>query len=164
MPISTGHKKVWTNTKPHRRPPQYIYHHCNVTPGLGLLVSACLLMLPMLGQVGEHLQLTTMYHMNNINQGGVSLCLVSFSPALLVLPSFNNVLPAMILQSRVVRLKSRCVFYTSSHSGVRHGPPILHLNLPSGLRRRVVGVVLVLLLLMSGDIETNPGPVGEFLC
>ena len=61
----------------------------------------------------------------------------------------------MILQSGVVRSKSRCVFYTSSHSGVRHGPPILHLNLPSGLRRRVVGVVLVLLLLMSGDIETN---------
>ena len=25
----------------------------------------------------------------------------------------------------------------------------------------VVGVVVVLLLLMSGDIETNPGPVGE---
>ena len=24
-----------------------------------------------------------------------------------------------------------------------------------------MGVVVVLLLLMSGDIETNPGPVGE---
>ena len=27
---------------------------------------------------------------------------------------------------------------------------------------RVVGVVVILLLLMSGDIETNPGPHGEF--
>ena len=27
--------------------------------------------------------------------------------------------------------------------------------------RRVVGVVVLLLLLMSGDIEMNPGPVGE---
>ena len=26
----------------------------------------------------------------------------------------------------------------------------------------VVGAVVVLLLLMSGDIETNPGPVGEY--
>jgi len=26
-----------------------------------------------------------------------------------------------------------------------------------------VGVVVVLLLLMSGDVETNPGPVGEFM-
>ena len=27
-----------------------------------------------------------------------------------------------------------------------------------------MGVVVVLLLLLSGDVETNPGPVGEFLC
>ena len=25
-------------------------------------------------------------------------------------------------------------------------------------------VVVVLLLLLSGDVETNPGPVGEILC
>ena len=25
-------------------------------------------------------------------------------------------------------------------------------------------VVVVLLLLLSGDVETNPGPVGEVLC
>ena len=30
--------------------------------------------------------------------------------------------------------------------------------------RRTVGVVVVLLLLLSGDVETNPGPVGEVLC
>ena len=27
-----------------------------------------------------------------------------------------------------------------------------------------MGVVVVLLLLLSGDVETNPGPVGEILC
>ena len=27
----------------------------------------------------------------------------------------------------------------------------------------MVGLVVVLLLLMSGDVETNPGPVGEFM-
>ena len=91
------------------------------------------------------------------------LCHMSFSPAPLVLPSFNNVLPAMILQRKVMRSNSRCVSCTSSHSGVCRVPSILHLNLPSGLRRRVVVVVLVLLLLLSGDIETNPGPVGAFL-
>ena len=34
----------------------------------------------------------------------------------------------------------------------------------SHMRRRTVGVVVVLLLLLSGDVETNPGPVGEVLC
>ena len=46
--------------------------------------------------------------------------------------------------------------------GLPHRSSVLHLNLASGLGRRVVGMVLVLLLLLSGDIETNPGPVGEF--
>ena len=27
-----------------------------------------------------------------------------------------------------------------------------------------MGVVVVLLLLLSGDVETNPGPVGEIMC
>ena len=34
----------------------------------------------------------------------------------------------------------------------------------SNMGRRAVGVVAVLLLLLSGDVETNPGPVGEVLC
>ena len=170
MPISTGHKKVQTNSmKTYRRPRQYIYHPCQpgrVASGLGLLVSVCILMLPMLVLVDEHVQLTIMNHMNHINpinQWSGHPCyddMISCHTPLL-LPSLNNVLPAMALQSRVVKLN--IVSYTSSHSGVRPVPPILHLNLPSGLGRRVVGMVLVLLLLMSGDIETNPGPVGEFL-
>ena len=168
MPISTGHQKVQANTmKVYRRPRQYIYHHCqlgHVSPGLSLLVSVCVLMLPMLGLVDEHAQLTTMYHMNTINLCYVHPCHITFSHIPLLLPSLNYVLPAMALQNRVARLIIRCPSCTSSQSGVRHRSPILHLILRSGLGRRVVGVVLILLLLLSGDIETNPGPVGEFLC
>ena len=165
MSITTGHKKVQINSmKTYRRPRQYIYHPCQpgrVAPGLGLLVSVCILMLPMLVLVDEHVQLTTMYH---INQWSVHPHHMTFNHTPLLLPSLSNVLPAMALQSRGVRSNIGCASYFSSHSGVHHVPPILHLDLPSGLGRRVVGMVVVLLLLMSGDIETNPGPVGEFLC
>ena len=34
----------------------------------------------------------------------------------------------------------------------------------SGMTSGVVRVVVALLLLLSGDVETNPGPVGEVLC
>ena len=167
MLITTGHKKVQTNSmKTYRRPRQYIYHPCQpgcVAPGLALLVSVCILMLPMLVLVDEHVQLTTMYHTNPINQWSVHPHHMTFNHTLLLLPPLNNVLPAMALQSKVARLNIGCASYSSSRSGVHHDPLILHLNLPSGLERRVVGVVLVLLLLLSGDIETNPGPVGEFL-
>ena len=47
----------------------------------------------------------------------------------------------------------------SSHSRTHPSPG---LGVPSGLGRMVVGVIL-LLLVLSGDVETNPGPVGEFL-
>ena len=168
MPISTGHKKVQTNSmKTYRRPRQYVSHPCQpgrVAPGLGLLVSVCILMLPMLVLVDEHVQLTTMYHMNPINQWSVHPHHMTFNHTPLLLPSLSNVLPSMALQSRVARLNIACASYSLSNSGVCHVPLILHLNLPSGLGRRVVGVVLALLLLLSGDIETNPGPVGEFLC
>ena len=168
MPVTTGHQKVGI-MKAYRRPRQYIYQHCqlgHVSPGLSLLVSVCVLMLPMLGLVDEHAQLTTMYHMNPINKWNVHPHHMTFrqTPLVLILPSLNNVLPAMALLNRVVRSNSGCPSYTSSQSDVRHILPILHLNLLSGLGRRVVGVVLTLLLLLSGDIETNPGPVGEFLC
>ena len=170
MPVTTGHQKVRTNiVKSYRRPRQYIYHHCqlgHVSPGLSLLFSVCVLMLPMLGLVDEHAQLTTVYHMNPINQWNVHSRHMTFNhtPLVLILPSLDNVLPAVALQNRVVWSNIGCPSYTSSQSDVRHILPILHLNLISGLGRRVVGVVLTLLLLLGGDIETNPGPVGEFLC
>ena len=164
MPVTTGYQKVQTNImKAYRRPRLYTNQHCqlgHMSPGLSLLVSVCLLMLPMLGLVDEHVQLTTMYHMNTIHQCYIHSRHMTFSHIPLLLPSLNNVLPAMALQNRVARSKIGCPSYTSSHSILCHVFP----NLPTGLGRRVMGVVLVLLLLLSGDIETNPGPVGEFLC
>ena len=41
--------------------------------------------------------------------------------------------------------------------------PCLRPSFASHVGRRVVGLVVVLLLLLSGDVETNPGPVGEVL-
>ena len=166
MPVTTGHQKAQTNImKAFPRPRPYIYHPRqlgHVTPGLSLLVSVCVLMLPMLGLVDEHAQLTTMYHMSPINQCYVRPHHMTFNHIPLLLPSLSNILPAMILQNRAMRLNIGCPSCTLPQSGVRHVSP--GPNLPFALGRRVVGVVLVLLLLLSGDIETNPGPVGEFLC
>ena len=39
--------------------------------------------------------------------------------------------------------------------------PCLCPSFASHMERRAVGLVVVLLLLLSGDVETNPGPVGE---
>ena len=153
--------------KVHRKPQPYIYLHCqldHVAPGLSLLVSVCLFMLPMLVLVDEHTQLRTMYCMNAISQWSNQRHHMTFSHTPLVLPSLNNVLPIMILQNRVVRLNISRQSYTSSYSSASRVLPILHLNLLSSLGKNVARMMVVLLLLLSGDIETNPGPVGEFLC
>ena len=57
--------------------------------------------------------------------------------------------------------------YQLGHVSPGHAPVVgvcLHPSFASHMRRRAVGVVVVLLLLLSGDVETNPGPVGEVLC
>ena len=163
MPVTTGCQKIRTNTmKAYHRPRQYIYHNsqCNVSPGLGLLVSVCVLMLPMLGLVDEHAQLTTMYHMNTVNQWNVHSRHMTFNhtPLVLILPSLDNVLPAVVLQNRVVLSNIGC---PSSHSSTCHVSPSPALTVSFGSWRMVVGMVVVILLLMSGDIEMNPGPVGK---
>ena len=160
MPISTGNRKFQTNAmKAHRKQRQYIHRHCqpchitHVTPAHAVIWGVCILMLPMLELATEHVQLATTCHMNPINQGPPSRMNCSHTP--LVLPSLNNVLPAMVLQNRV---NIKCLSYISSVRYVSLNP-----TAPTGLGRRVVRVVVLLLLLMSGDIETNPGPVGEWL-
>jgi len=166
MIIATGHWKVHTDTmKAYRK--QYNYHlhrhQCqlgHVTPGNALLISMCILMLPMVQLSAEHAQLVTKYHINLINQWYVHQHHLNISHTPLVLPSLSDVLPTIVLQNDVVRLNVICPSYTSSRSSIRHS---LHLNLLSGLWKNVVAVVLALLLLLSGDIETNPGPLGEFL-
>lgn len=144
-----------------RSPQKHISHnYCqlnNMTPGCTLLIAVCIFMLPELGQTVRHVQITTMYHINFINwwyrYGNVT-----FIHAPLTLPSLNNILPAIILQNKVVWSNIRFRSRTSSHSTVS---PSLCVNVLSSIGRRVIEVWVVLLLLLSGDIEMNPGPVCE---
>ena len=151
MPSSPGNRKFQTNaTKAHRKQRRYDFRYCqpcHVNHARAVIWAVCLLMLPMLELATEHVHLTTTCRMNHINQGPPSR---SHTP--LVLPSLNNVLPAMVLQN------IKCLSYISSVQHVSLSPAP---TAPTGLGRRVVVVVVLLLLLMSGDIETNPGPVGE---
>ena len=156
MPISAGHRKLQTSAMKAYRKRQYIYHHCqlcHVTRSCAVIVGVCILMLPMLELATEHVQLATMYCVNSINH--VHACHMTFANKPLVLPSLNNVLPAIAFENRTAWSN---IGYQSTHSSVRH---VSLSPTPTSLGRRVVGVVVLLLLLMSGDIEMNPGPVGK---
>ena len=154
------HQKVRTSTvSTCQRKHKYIYRHCqlgHVIPGHAILVAVCIFMLPMLEVAAEHAQLTTTHHTNPANLCGGH---VTFSHSSLVLPSLNNVLPAVILQNRAVWSNihlSRSLSYSSICGRVSLS---LGLSVPSSMKKVVI--VFTLLLLLSGDIETNPGPVGE---
>ena len=160
MPITTDQQKRQAKTMKAYQKPQCTYRYCqqcNVTPSHTLIVGMCLLMLPMLELATEHVQLATTYYMNPINNA--RLCLVTFSHAPLALPSLNNNLAAMVLQNRIAWPNIMYPSYTSSFFNVH----CISLSPPptAGSRKRVVKLVVLLLLLMCGDIETNPGPVGE---
>ena len=152
MPISAGHREVQNNAvKAHRKQRQNNYCHCqlcHVTPSCALIVGVCILMLPMLELATEHVQLATMYYRNPINHAHPIFCHTPF---------LNNVLPAMVLHNRVAWSNIKCLSPSIVHCVFLSPAP----TVPTGLGRRVVGVVVLLLLLMSGDVETNPGPVGE---
>ena len=170
MLITTGHQKVQTDKmkayqKHSRQQRQYNYRQCqlgHVTPGNALLISMCILMLPMVQLSAEHVQLANMYHINPTSRWYVHRHHMNVIHTPVVLLSLGNVLPAIALQNSVVKLNISCPSYTSSHFSVCHTPFSLYLNLLFCLGRSVVAV-LALLLLLSGDIETNPGPVGECL-
>ena len=164
MMSSTGHHKVQNNAmKAYQKQRQYIYRPCQlcrVTTNYALIVGVCILMLPILELATEYVHLATTCHINHVRPPCMNF---SHTPLELpslnnVLPTLNNVLPTMVLQNQLAWSNITYSSYTSSYSKVHH----VSLSLaPTGLGRRVVGVVLLLLLLMSGDIETNPGPVGE---
>ena len=151
------HQKVQTYTVSayRRQQHQYIYHHCQlgqVISGYAILLAVCILMLPMLQVAAEHALLTTTHHTNPA--GGH----LAFSHVPLVLPSFSNLLPAVVLQNRVV-MSNLCLSHSYSHSSICHISFGLGLNVPS----RLMVMMVFLLLLLSGDIETNPGPDGEYI-
>ena len=140
---------------------QYNYHPCqlvHVIPGNALLISVCLLMLPVLGLVTEHVQLATMYRMKSINKWYLHQHYMTFHNAPLMLPSLNNILPAMGIQNGLARSNIRCL---SSQSNTCHVFPNPAVSVAFCLGRMIVGVVVVLLLLRCGDVEMNPGPVSK---
>ena len=158
MTSSTGHRKVQNNPmKTYRKQQQYIYRHCqlcHVTTSYAVIVGVCILMLPMLEPATEHVYLTTMYCTNSINR--VHPCHMTFSHTHLLLV-LSHVLPAMVLQNRVAWSNIKC----SSDSRVCHVSFSSAPTVPTSVKRVVGVVMLLLLLLMSGDIEINPGPFGE---
>ena len=133
----------------------------HVTAGHAFLLAVCIILLPLLVVTAEHAQIVTTDRMNFMDQSCTHPRCTSFKHARLMLPSLNNILPAMALQNEIVKSNIWCLSRSSSHTSVRHVSSSPGFNVPSGLGRMVVGVVVVLLLLMSGDIEINPGPVGE---
>ena len=159
MPSSIQRRNFQNNAmKAYRKQLQGVYRHCQlgqVTPSHAILLGVCVFMLPILELASERAQVTTMsyWHVHPRH--------VTFSHTQL-LPHLNNVLPAMVLQNTVAWSNIKCPSHTSSHSSVRHVSHSSGLTVPTGLGRRVVGVVVILLLLLSGDVEMNPGPVGEY--
>ena len=150
-----GWKNYW---KASLRPrSHHSYQLNNVAPSHALPLVVCILMLSMLVVAVEHVQLATMYQMNPIDRCSH----MTFSRASLVLPSLDNVLPAMVLQNRVVRVNTGYMLCSSSYSIARCVSSSLDLKMYSSLGSRAMGVVMLLLLWLSGDIELNPGPFSE---
>lgn len=154
--LGTENRKVLTDTvKAYRRQRHYIHYHCqlgHVTPGNALLVSVCLLMLPVLGLTTEHVQLATMYH----NHWHVHPCHMTFHNFSMILPSLSDILPAMGIQNELARSNTRCPSSKTCHISLN--PAVI---VYFGLGRMVAWLIVALLLLMSGDVEMNPGPVGK---
>ena len=133
----------------------------HVNPGHAFLLAVCIFTLPMAVVADEHVQLATTEPVILFGRWCVHPRHVTIKHTPLMLPSLNNILPAMALQNVEVKSNIWCLSCSLSHTSVRHVSSSPGFTIPSGLGRMVVGAVVVLLLLMSGDIETNPGPVGE---
>ena len=141
----------------------HIQHHqlSHVTLNYSLPLAVCVLMLPMLVVAVEHMQLATTYRMNPLDRCNH----MTFIWTPLVLPTPNNVLPAMVLQSRGVRLNTgyASCFSSYTYTNVQSVSLTLSLRMFFSVARTVVAVVVILRLLLSGDVELNPGPLGEYL-
>jgi len=155
--------KSFQRSQPQCINPRFQCQLAHVTPGHAFFLAMCIFMLPMLIVTAEHAHLTATDRMNSMDQQYIYPHHTTFKHAPFMLPSLNNILPAMALQNEIVKLKIWCLSCSSSHASVCHVSFSPGFSVPSGLGRMVVVAVMVLLLLMSGDIEMNPGPVGEYM-
>ena len=149
--------------QPHSISTQFQCQLSHVAAGHAFLLAVCITMLPMLVVTAEHVRLAATDHVSFMDKLCISPRHTTFKHAPFKLPSLNNTLPAMALQNEIVKSNIWCLSQSLSHTNFRHVNFNPGFSVPSGLGRMVVGAVVVLLLLMSGDIETNPGPVGEYI-
>ena len=134
-----------------------------MAPAHAFVIAMCVFFLPMLMVAAEHAQLATTKHMNSMDQWCVHPHHTTFKCIPLMLSHLKNALPAMALQNEVVKSNIWCLSHSSYHANVRCVSSSPDLSISLGVKMMVVvGAVVALLLLMSGDIETNPGPVGEY--
>ena len=154
MPISAGYRKVQNNAvKACRKHRQHtVYRHCqlcHVTPTCALIVGVCILMLPMLELANERVQLATMYDRNHINHVHApdlrahpisQQCATSHGP-----PEQSSVVK---YQMSVPLQCPLCYAQPSSHYGY------------GSEEEDGGGGGASTTILMSGDVEMNPGPVG----
>ena len=147
--------------QPHSINTQFQCQLSHVTAGHAFLLAVCITLLPMLVITAEHAQIVTTDCMNFMDHLCIHPRHTTFKHAPLMLPSLNSILSAMALQNEIVKSNIWCLSCSSSHTSVCHVSFSPGFSVPSGLGKLAVGVVVFLLLLMSGDIELNPGPVGE---
>ena len=133
----------------------------HVTRGHAFLMTMCVFMLPMAVIAAEHTQLTMTEPVILFGRWCIHPRHMSLKHTPLKLPSLSNILPVMALQNEIVKSNIWCLSCSTSHTSVRRVSFSPGFNVPSGLGRMVVGAVVFLLLLLSGDIEANPGPFGE---
>ena len=152
--------RPFRRTQPQCFYPQFQSQLGCVTPGYAYVVAVCVFMLTMAVVADEHVHLASTEPVILFGRWCVHPH-HHFKPSPLMLPLLNNILPAMALQSVEVKSNIWYLSHSSSHASVYPVSSSPGFSVPSGPRRMVVGAVVVLLLLMSGDIEMNPGPVGE---
>ena len=153
--------RAFQRPQPHRINTQFQCQLSHVTAGHAFLLAVCITLLPMLVITAEHAQIVTTDRMNFVDQSCIHPRCTSFKHPRLMLPPLNNILPAMALQNEIVKSNIWCLSHSSSHTSIRRVSFSPGFSVSSDLGRMVVEAVMFLLLLMSGDIEMNPGPVGE---
>ena len=142
--------------------PRFQCQLSHITHSHAFLMAICIFMLPMMVVAAEHAQLTTTEPEILFGRWCVHPHHTTLKHPPLMLPFLINVLPAMALQNEIVKSNIWCLSHFSSHTSVHCVSSSPSFSVPSGLGRMVVEAVVVLLLMMSGDIEMNPGPVGEY--
>ena len=91
----------------------------HVTLGHAFVLAVCIFVLPMAVVAVEHVQLASTEPVSLFGRGCVHPHHI-FKHNPLMLPSLNNILPAMALQNEIVKSNIWCLSHSSSYAGVCH--------------------------------------------